>query len=333
LGTPSDYPIGARLPNADFFGWLILSVIIERFPVELRHLRYFAAVVAHGSFNRAANILHLTQPALSRQVKDLEDELGVGLLERGKNAVTLTDAGELFYEDARDLLARADQAIQRVRGECRNEILRVGYPPSMTAGIIPGALEKFQATVPRVRIELADLSSREMNEQAGDGRLDLLITPEGTTSDVPGFQWTELRRISPVLVMPETHSLAKLKKIAPARLRDLPLIGLARENYPDYVRSVRAMLKPFGIVPRFVALMNDGISTLFPALEANHAAAILADGVKSILPRTLVTRPFSPGLQEVSVKIGLPAVRPNPHAVTFARLLGEEVERIGGPSR
>jgi len=75
--------------------------------VELRHLRYFVAVAAHGSFNRAAGVLHLTQPALSRQVKDLEDELGVRLLARGKNAVTLTEAGELFYEDARDLLARA----------------------------------------------------------------------------------------------------------------------------------------------------------------------------------------------------------------------------------
>src|SRR5471032_1416765 len=131
--------------------------------MELRHLRYFAAVAAHGSFNRAAEKIHLTQPALSRQVKDLEDELGVRLLERGKNAVTLTDAGELFYEDARDLLARADQAMQRVRGECRNEVLRVGYAPSLVAGLLPGVLEKFQAAAPRVRIELADLSSREMN--------------------------------------------------------------------------------------------------------------------------------------------------------------------------
>src|SRR5882757_10270571 len=140
--------------------------------MELRHLRYFAAVAAHGSFSRAAHNLHLTQPALSRQVKDLEEELGVPLFARGKNTVTLTEAGELFYEEARDLLARADQAIQRVRGEARNEILRVGYAPSVTAGIMPGALEKFQAATPGVRIELADLSSREMNELAKAGRLD-----------------------------------------------------------------------------------------------------------------------------------------------------------------
>src|SRR4051812_16672731 len=209
--------------------------------MELRHLRYFAAVAAHGSFNRAAQTLHLTQPALSRQVKDLEDELGVPLFVRGKNAVTLTEAGEVFYEEARDLLARADKAVQRVRGEGRSEVLRVGYAPSMTTGIMSRALELFQASTPGVRIELADLSSREMNELAKAGQLDLLITPDPTPEvAVPGFQWSELRRMTPVLVMPETHPLAKLQKIPPSRLRDLPLIGLARENYPDYVRTMRA---------------------------------------------------------------------------------------------
>lgn len=296
--------------------------------MELRHLRYFAAVAAHGSFNRAAEKIHLTQPALSRQVKDLEDELAVRLFVRGKNAVTLTDAGELFYEEARDLLARADQAVQRVRGQARNEVLRVGYAPSLTVGIMPRALEKFQAATPGVRIELADLSLREMNELANAGRLDLLINPEPSApTAVPGFQWVELRRVSPVLVMPKTHPLARLKKIAPARLRDLPLIGVARENFPDYVPYVRALLRPYGVVPRFIALENDGVSTVLTALEAHHAAAILAEGIESMMPRTLVTRPFSPALPYTSVKIGLPAVRPNPHAERFARLLVEEAKR------
>lgn len=295
--------------------------------MELRHLRYFAAVAAHGSFNRAAENLHLTQPALSRQVKDLEEELGVPLFVRGKNAVTLTAAGDLFYEEARDLLARADQAIQRVRGEARNEILRVGYSPSLTAGIMPGALEKFQAATPRVRIELADLSPREMTELAKEGRLDLLVAPAGFESSVPGFQWIELRRMTAVLVMPETHPLAKLKKIAVTRLRDLPLVGLGRENFPEYAPHMRALFKPFGVVPQFVMFVNDGVTPLFAALEAHNAAAVLADGIASIMPRSLVTRPFSPALPDVTVKMGLPAVRPNPHAERFAQLLRAEAER------
>ncbi len=297
--------------------------------MELRHLRYFVAVGSHGSFNRAAGVLHLTQPSLSRQVQDLEDELGVPLLTRGQNAVKLTGAGELFYEEAREVLARADEAVRHVRGEALGEKLRVGYAPSMTAGIMSAVLEKFQSATPRVRIELADLSSREINELANQGRIDLAVSLSiSVTKGTAGFQWTELRRLQPVLVMPQTHPLAKQKRIPLVRLRDLLLVGLAKDNYPEYVPQVRGMLKTFGISPRFVSLVNDGASTLFAELEARHAAAILTEGTTSIMPRTLIARPFAPMLPSTSVMIGLPTLRPNPHAETFARLLLEEAWRL-----
>lgn len=297
--------------------------------MELRHLRYFVAVATHGSFNRAAEILHLTQPALSRQVKDLEEELGVPLVVRGQNTVKLSEAGELFYEEACEVLARAEDAIRRVRGEAGSVVLRVGYAPSFITGIMPAALEKFQSATLRARIELADLSSREIHGLANEGRLDVVISIDpSVTTAVPGFQWTELRRLKPVLITPETHPLAKLKRIPLARLRDLPLIGLAKGNYPEYVPLLRGMLKPYGILPRFVSFVNDGISTLFMALEANHAAAILTEGVISILPRRLIARPFAPALLSATVMIGLPTLRPNPHAETFVRLLLEEAQRL-----
>src|SRR5258706_169053 len=142
--------------------------------MELRHLRYFAAVAAHGSFTRAAEVLHLTQPALSRQVKDLEDEIGALLVVRSTNAITLTPTGETFYEDACDVIARADKAVRRARGERGHEVLRVGYLPTVVTGIMAPALEKFQAAKPRVRVELADLTPTEMREAAREGRLDVV---------------------------------------------------------------------------------------------------------------------------------------------------------------
>lgn len=296
--------------------------------MELRHLRYFVAVASQGSFSRAAEILHLTQPPLSRQVKDLEEELGVPLLVRGTNSVKLTEAGELFYEEAREVLARAVDAVRRVRGENGKEILRVGYTSSMTSSIISTVLAKFQASAPRVRIELADLSSREINEMAGEGRLDLAVTPGiAVTQGIPGFQWIELHRLQPVLLLPTKHRLAKLKRIPVVRLQDLPMIGLAKGNYPEYVTTVRGLLKPFGISPKFISLVNDGFFTLFVELEAQNAAAIVAEGIAGILPPNLVTRPFAPKLPSVPVVIGLPALRPKPHAETFARLMLKEVVR------
>jgi hypothetical protein len=130
-----------------------------------------------------------------------------------------------------------------------------------------------------------------------------------------------------VMVMPQTHPLAKLKKIAPARLRDLPLIGLGRENFPEYAPRMRAILKPFGIAPHFIGSVNDGVSALFVAVEANKAATLLAHGIACVMPRSLVIRPFSPALPDIAVMMGLPAVRPNQHAETFARLLRQEAER------
>jgi LysR family hca operon transcriptional activator len=176
-----------------------------------------------------------------------------------------------------------------------------------------------------VRIELADLSSRELNEMAGEARLDLVISPRvAVAKGIAGFQWSELHRLQPVLVLPARHPLAKLKRVPVARLHDLPLVGLATDNYPEYVTSARELLKPFGISPRFVSLTNDNFATLLVELEAQNAAAILLDEIVGILPPTLVARPFSPKLPSVAAVIGLPAFRPKPHAEEFARLLIEE---------
>lgn len=297
--------------------------------MELRHLRYFVAVVSHGSFNRAAEILNLTQPPLSRQVKDLEEELGVTLLVRGSNSVKLTEAGELFYEEAREVLARADEAVRRLHGETGKEVFRVGYTSSMATGIISTVLARFQACTPRVRIELGDHSSREMIEMAGEGRLDFVICPRVTVPNgIPGFHWIELSRSQPVLVLAARHPLAKLKRVPVARLHHLPLVGLAPDHYPEYVPSARELLRPFGISPRFVSLVNDNFSTLFVELEAQNAAAILLDGIAGMLPQALVVRPFAPKLPSVAVVMGLPALRPKPHAETFARLLTEEARSV-----
>jgi hypothetical protein len=102
---------------------------------------------------------------------------------------------------------------------------------------------------------------------------------------------------------------------------------LGRENFPGYAERMRAVLKPFHVTPRFVKMLNDGVSAMFAELEANNAAAILADGILNMMPRSLVARSFSPGLADITVQLGLPAAVTNPHAENFARLMREEAER------
>ena len=292
--------------------------------MELRHLRYFTAVAAHGSFNRAAQVLHLTQPALSRQVKDLEDEIGVPLLVRKTNSVRLTPVGESFYEDARELLARADRAIARARGGRGTELVRVGYVPATVHGLMTPVFKRFQAMKPQVRVDLMELHPKEIKQAVEAGQLDMAILPGGNSEAIPGLRWSELRQFTPALVLPADHPLARLKRISPSRLRDVPLVGLGRESFPGYASSLRERLRAFDVNPRFIALIDGGLSSLFTSLEANHAAAILGDSVENTLPRGLVVRPFSPTLGSVRLMIGLREDMPNQHAAEFARLLLDE---------
>ena len=299
----------------------------DDFPVELRHLRYFIAVAKHGSFNRAAQTLHLTQPALSRQVRDLEEELATPLLVRGTNAVTLTQAGKVFYEEALEVIERAELAVHRVRDERRTEVLRIGYAPSVTSGILPRALERFRAEQPRVRVELADLFPEEMSRRAANGELDIVITLEGPGASTPNFRWEELRRLRLVLVMAAKHELAKLKRIPPQRLRGVGLVGLDQESFPEYVPHIRKILKPFGIRPRFIAFERDGVSTVFTTLEGYNAATIVADSAVDFMPRSLVCRPFVPAFDAVIAKVGWTSTR-SPHATLFVGFLRKEAQRV-----
>ncbi len=296
--------------------------------MELRHLRYFTAVAAHGSFNHAAKKLHLTQPTLSRQVQDLEEELGVALVVRSSNSVTLTEAGENFYEEAREILAHVDQAVQRIQRGRKNEVLRVGYSPSLTADAMPRAIGRFHAAAPRVRLELSDLSTGEMIERASAGQLDVVIAPPGFTDELPEFSWTELHRVALVVVAARSHPFAKLKRIPPVRLRDQPLHGFNRSQYPEYARQIRALLKPFHVTPRLLPHGADGLVPLFATLEAENGAAVLHQGVGMMLPPTLVMRPFFPALEPVAIQVGFAGNQPNPHAETFTRLLIAETKPV-----
>ena len=130
--------------------------------MELRQLRYFVAVAEEGNISRAAKRIFLTQSALSRQIKALEDEIGQCLLERQAHSIRLTPVGEALLQAARDLLQHAEQLLERVRHAGRGVRLRVGYAPSLAAGMLSVAVENFTQAHPNARVELFDLATKEM---------------------------------------------------------------------------------------------------------------------------------------------------------------------------
>src|SRR6266446_310484 len=137
-------------PEKDYVPCLTITTGYARLRMELRHLRYFIGVAEEENVSRAALKLHVSQPALSRQIRDLEDELGFSLLERSAKSVRLTEAGGAFLIEARAVLQRAEEAVKTARAVAtggRGE-LHVGYAPSLTARILPQVLRAFQAELP-----------------------------------------------------------------------------------------------------------------------------------------------------------------------------------------
>ena len=316
--------------NAVFLELLILLVIPNVQSMELRHLRYFAAVVTHGSFSRAAKQLHLTQPALSRQVKSLEDEIGVALIVRGQNTISLTSAGEDFYEEAKDILARVDVAVRRIKTRLQGEKLRVGYVHSLTAGIMPRVVERFQSYNKNVVLELSDLTTETMWQKAAAEQIDIAILPKSLETHFKGFQWVELQRLAPVLVVSKKNPLAKLTRIHPEKLRDKRMLGLGADKYPEYVPRLKAILKPFGVNPQLRNHTSEDIAALFIAIEAQAGMAVLTEGVFPMLPSTLAVLRFSPELAPLLIAAGTPTLRPNPHSDAFLKILLEEINRFSG---
>src|ERR1700746_765996 len=133
--------------------------------MELRHLRYFVAVAEAENVLRAATQkLHFCQPAVSRQIRDLEDELGVQLFERTGKSLKLTDAGFLFLKEARAVLERADEAVRNVRAFARagETELQICYSPALRTRIVSPALHAFQQVMPKVRVKLHDWTGEKI---------------------------------------------------------------------------------------------------------------------------------------------------------------------------
>jgi DNA-binding transcriptional LysR family regulator len=213
--------------------------------MELRHLRYFLAVGEASNFTKAAVQLRVAQPALSRQVQDLEDEIGVDLLRRSSRGVTLTAEGKLFLEEVRELLRRADESVEKVRALARGEFgeLHVGYAPSPSVEILPPTLAAFQKSAPRVKVVLHDLAGDELIAGLLNGTLELAITVRYTDGSATGTEFEELRRYPFCVAMAAGNPLARKKSFTIEEVAAHPLVGLRRSDDTEYYRILNRCLR------------------------------------------------------------------------------------------
>src|SRR5881409_1767978 len=273
--------------------------------MEFRHLRYFLAVGEALNFTKAAAQLRVAQPTLSRQVQDLEDEIGVDLLRRSPRGITLTAEGKLFLEEVRELLKRADESVEKVRALARGEYgeLHIGYAPSPTVEILPPALAAFQKAVPRVKVLLHDLSSDELIAGLQNATLELAVMvyqPIG--EQAAGVQFELLRTYPLCVAMTATHPFARLKSITLERLAAEPLVGLRRKDYPEYNRILDRLFAPIRATPR-IAVECDSASSLITEVEAGRGVALSSTVFKLVAANRLLYRPLTGTTEVASVGI------------------------------
>src|SRR5215510_386837 len=260
--------------------------------MELRRLRQFLAVGEALNFTRAAKQLRTAQPALSRYMQDLEDELGVDLLRRGPRGVTLTAEGKLFLEEARELLKRADGSVEKVRALARGEYgeLHVGYSSVPTVEILPPALAAFQKAVPRVRMLLHDLSSDDLIAGLQNATLELAIMVQPAGAQTVGIEFESLRAYPWCVALTAAHPFARLKSIPLEKAAAEPIVGLRRKDYSEYYRTLEQLFAPISAKPRL-------------AVEAGHGIALVTTILKGVAGKRLVFRPITGTTESQAVGI------------------------------
>src|SRR5882762_1365526 len=263
--------------------------------MELRHLRYFIGVAEEENVSRAALKLHVSQPALSRQIRDLEEELGFLLLERSAKSVRLTEAGRAFLIEARAVLQRAEEAVKTARAIATGERgeLHVGYAPSLTARILPQILRAFQAELPNVRVKLHDFSTEEMLAGLREGKLQIAFVVRLTPALLRGLRFEELARDPMCLAVAPKHPLAGRRTITLAEVAREPLITYTRKDYPDAHQNLADMFAAIKSKPR-IAEEHDSVSSLIAAVEAGNGVAIAPRSLTCTAGPRLKLIPFSP---------------------------------------
>lgn len=221
--------------------------------MELRHLRYFVTVAEELNISRASARLRISQPAVSRQLRDLEEELHVELFRREKQGLKLTPAGEAFLAHARDLLRRSTDAVKQmaVFGQQPKETLTVGYIAPILACTLTPALRRFSQAHPDVEVALREMSPGEQVKALRAGRIDLALLGNPHPGLEREFTLTVLNRIPFEAVLPDNHLLALRKRIALAELKDDPFIGFSEETFPGRNAAICASCQAAGFTPRF----------------------------------------------------------------------------------
>jgi DNA-binding transcriptional LysR family regulator len=243
--------------------------------MELRHLRYFVAVAEELHFRRAAERLHVAQPAVSEQVRKLEAELGVLLLNRTQRNVTLTVPGAAMLEEARRVLRQADAAVQAARSAGSRGLgrLRIGYMPDALPRYVPQSLARFAAAAPGIEVVLEAGSPLRLAADVRSGGLDVAVVCLPLASGA--LRVTPLGEEGAVIALPAAHPLAAAEAIEPTQIAQTRHVLLPRASNPAFFDGVISTWRAAGLTADPLEASEPQVEHVLLAVAAGAGFAIL----------------------------------------------------------
>ena len=278
--------------------------------MELRQIRSFLSIAETLHFGRTAELIHLSQPALSLQIRALEEEVGVRLFERNRRKTTLTAAGFVFRDDVAVALSQLEQAIRRARLAAGGKLglLRIGFVSTAGIEIVPDIVRQFKKSNPDVEFSLRNIFTANQAQMLESGSLDLgfLRMPVGEHA---ALDVVTVHREPFVLVVPSSHKLAKKKRVRLREVAGEDFVMYERAFAPGFHDSIYGIFRDAGIaptvsqtaieIPMLIALVASGMGiTILPASAARHSsAAVVACSIIDRIPMSEIGIAVSKGIR------------------------------------
>lgn len=292
--------------------------------MELRHLKYFIAVAEELNFHRAAERLNISQPPLSQQIKQLEEEIGTELFYRTNRVVTLSEAGKVFLEKARQILDDAYIARREARFAAAGQTgqLQVNFVASVAAGYLQKSVSKYRDQYPEVYLKLKQSTSHLMPDEVEKGETDIgLVRLPIKIPDTLDLK--VIKKEALYVAMPVSHKLSKHKTLSVFDIAEEPLITTPRSASPYYYEAVMSVFRRENIAP----------NVRQEAIEQFTIAGLVASGLGIALVPEVMRHIKFPGVIHIPLKntkglIGLGAItrkEPNVLVSNFLELFDKEI--------
>ena len=262
--------------------------------MEIKHLRSFVTLAEELHFGRAAQRLSIVQPALSMQIKMLEEELGVRLFERNRHSVALTEVGTLFLPEARATLYQSAHAADVARACGRGEIgrVRIGFVSSVLPELLPTLIRSLHARFPRIELELKDMPGPDQAAALKNGQLDfgLMRLPAA----IAGIQTREVLQESFIVALPGDHPLLAFERLHPTDLGQLPVFILARRYAPGFYDELMQAFNRQGAQLHIATELGE-FTTMLALVSAGLGVGLLPANAGRALPANVISRPLELG--------------------------------------